>query len=686
MFKFRQLPIGRQIFIVTALLCAVVFSALISIVNYKSAQSAAAVATQDLRSQLKVVVDLMEYAYKQGINRANRNAHQFEKSLPGPITVDTKTIKTGPTELPIVRVGGKVVNGDPALLEEFQKMVGVESAILMRYNGELYRVISLLKDKDGKPTHGTIIPKGDPQTVAYNKGVEAGTMVERNGRVYSSHMIPVKDDKGNMVAAITSRVELTADMAEFKKIILGVTIGKTGGLFAFRPTTEEEGGVYSVHAKFEGKSLREVIGDDPENFAKFREVIKTRGGQVNYQWPDPADGGKRHEKLALFVHVPSWGWVVGGGTYMDELLVEAHALRNELIVESAVAALLLVGLLYLLVMASFARLKPVMAAMASQGNGDLTASVAGVAEQSRNEIDVLARCFNQSSAQIRALILSLAGAVQRIGGSSDELERSAGEIAKSTSQQSDAANSMAASVEELTVSIGHVADSAADASASTQAAKQASGEGRVVIDSSIAEMQRIAAGINGSAQQINQLGERSRQISGIVKVIGEIASQTNLLALNAAIEAARAGEQGKGFAVVADEVRKLSERTGASAQEIAKMIGTIQTETQSAVERMNLVAHEMTGGVALVKDVGASLEKIDVRTQETTTLAGQIAGAVKEQKAASEDIARRLEAIAQAAEENAALTGNNREVAQSLRQCAGELQSQIGRFRVGEPG
>jgi len=137
---------------------------------------------------------------------------------------------------------------------------------------------------------------------------------------------------------------------------------------------------------------------------------------------------------------------------------------------------------------------------------------------------------------------------------------------------------------------------------------------------------------------------------------------------------------------VADEVRKLSERTGASAQEIAKMIGTIQTETQSAVERMNLVAHEMTGGVALVKDVGASLEKIDVRTQETTTLAGQIAGAVKEQKAASEDIARRLEAIAQAAEENAALTGNNREVAQSLRQCAGELQSQIGRFRVGEPG
>jgi methyl-accepting chemotaxis protein len=196
------------------------------------------------------------------------------------------------------------------------------------------------------------------------------------------------------------------------------------------------------------------------------------------------------------------------------------------------------------------------------------------------------------------------------------------------------------------------------------------------------EMQRIADGINGSAQQINELGERSREISGIIKVIGEIAGQTNLLALNAAIEAARAGEQGRGFAVVADEVRKLSERTGASAQEISQMISTIQSETESAVARMNAVAKEMSGGVELVQNVGTSLEKIDIKTRDTTTLAGQISSAVNEQKVASEDIARRLESIAQSAEENSALTGNNREVAQNLRQCAGDLQGQIARFTI----
>jgi len=373
---------------------------------------------------------------------------------------------------------------------------------------------------------------------------------------------------------------------------------------------------------------------------------------------------------------------VAGGSFMDEFTVQSRALRNELIMESALAALLLVGLIYGLIMLSLKRLKPVMAAIQRQGAGDLTARVDDVAEKSTNELDVLARCFNQSGGEIQSLVVNLAGAVKRIGGSSDELERAAGEIAKSTSQQSEAAASMAASVEELTVSISHVADSAAEASSATHAAQDASTQGSKEIGHSIAEMQRIAGGIDGTAQQINQLGERSKQISGIVKTIGEIAGQTNLLALNAAIEAARAGEQGRGFAVVADEVRKLSERTGASAQEIAAMIGSIQAETESAVKRMNIVAKEVAGGVELVQNVGVSLEKIDARTRDTTTLAGQIAAAVTEQKSASEDIARRLESIAQAAEENAALTGNNRGVAQTLRQCADELQGQIGRFRI----
>jgi methyl-accepting chemotaxis protein len=680
--KFRQLPIGRQIFIVTLILCTAVFATLITVVNLNMAASAAKVAEQNVNAQLRIATELMEYAYKQGVNRASRNADNFINGLPGPITIESKTVKTGPAELPIVRIGKDIVNGDPTLMEKFRTTTGVDAAVLMRHNGELYRVVSLLKDKDGKPTHGTIIAKGDAQEKAYSTGVPTSTMVERNGRVYSSHLVPIKDENGKMVAAVTARVELTADMAEFKKILANVKIGKTGYLYAYSLKNNEDVGTFVVHPRLEGKTLKEAFGADPDTFSKITDVTKAKGGTFRFEMPDANDGGKRKERISVMALIPSWGWMVGGGSFMEEFLDEARAMRNELIIESVIAAVLLTGLIYALIMMSLARIKPVMAAMQSQGAGDLTARVAGVNEKSRNELDVLAHCFNQSGSDIQGLVVNLSGAVTRIGGSSDELERAAGEIARASTQQSDAAASMAASVEELTVSISHVADSAGEASASTQAAKEASTEGSATISHSITEMRRIAEGINGSAQQINQLGERSRQISGIVKVIGEIASQTNLLALNAAIEAARAGEQGRGFAVVADEVRKLSERTGTSAREIAEMIGSVQADTENAVARMNSVAVEMSGGVELVQNVGVSLEKIDARTRDTTTLAGQIAVAVNEQKTASEDIARRLESIAQAAEENSALTGNNRDVAQNLRQCAGELEAQIGRFKI----
>lgn len=206
--------------------------------------------------------------------------------------------------------------------------------------------------------------------------------------------------------------------------------------------------------------------------------------------------------------------------------------------------------------------------------------------------------------------------------------------------------------------------------------------GRDVVYRTMSELERVASDITESAALIESLGERSKQISSVVGVIREIADQTNLLALNAAIEAARAGEQGRGFAVVADEVRKLAERTSLSTQEIATTVSAILDETGRAVGRMQELSANMSGSVEMAREAGDSLEAIDQRAQETVDVVHGIADSAREQSAASQEIARLVDTIAQAAAGSSNRAVLNSERAQNLLRLAAELQAQLSRFNT----
>ena len=198
----------------------------------------------------------------------------------------------------------------------------------------------------------------------------------------------------------------------------------------------------------------------------------------------------------------------------------------------------------------------------------------------------------------------------------------------------------------------------------------------------IDEMHRVASSVNASGTLVDSLGRRSTEIAGIVRLIQEVAEQTNLLALNAAIEAARAGEQGRGFAVVADEVRKLAERTAGATREISGVIGNIQTETSQVVTQMHKLAADMSCGVDRVQQAGTVLATIRQRAERTASVVDDIAAAPREQKVASTMVAQRLESVAQMAEETAAITAHNQDAAGHLGRLAEDLQHTVERFRT----
>jgi methyl-accepting chemotaxis protein len=241
---------------------------------------------------------------------------------------------------------------------------------------------------------------------------------------------------------------------------------------------------------------------------------------------------------------------------------------------------------------------------------------------------------------------------------------------------------MSAAVEQMTVSISHVSDNAANAERATTDSHNHSNQGALVINEAVAEIAKIASAVTNSSNMIADLERRSVEIQGIASVINDIADQTNLLALNAAIEAARAGEQGRGFAVVADEVRKLAERTAKSTREITGMLAVIQECTRAAVSSMNEGVTLVANGTDLANQAGNSIIQISESANRVVSEVNDISAALREQKAASEDIAKSVEKIAQMAEENSAASHETATAATSLKDLAIALKNDASWFRV----
>ncbi len=300
----------------------------------------------------------------------------------------------------------------------------------------------------------------------------------------------------------------------------------------------------------------------------------------------------------------------------------------------------------------------------------------------RDEIGLLLKGLAEMQAHLRDVVMQVRDGATSLERMSGELATVSEEVANASHSQAESASGMAASVEELSVSIDQMREHATDSNALAVRSGECAREGSDVTRSASREMQAIAEGARQSAAIVSELGALSTEISGIVNVIKEIADQTNLLALNAAIEAARAGEQGRGFAVVADEVRKLAERTAASTEQIGGMITRIQSGTQRAVEAMEADVGKANQGEELARKAGESIEQIEQRASEVVRAVNEIQIALSEQSAAAKDVAVRVERIAQMTEISASASRQTSMNAGQVSALAGRLSQLMGGFRV----
>lgn len=302
--------------------------------------------------------------------------------------------------------------------------------------------------------------------------------------------------------------------------------------------------------------------------------------------------------------------------------------------------------------------------------------------ENNDEIGDTLNAYNRLLAQLRKSFAEMQVANENMLEITEEVDVTSRKIARNSQVQSDASSNMAAAVQEMTVSISIVAQQAKDADDYTQDSRNIAEQSSGSILNTVDGIRTISETVGEAATRIKTLRADCDSISAMAGIIHEIADQTNLLALNAAIEAARAGEQGRGFAVVADEVRKLAERTTKSTQDISALVVRMQDSARSAVESMSATEQAVGHGVVNAQHAGESIERIKDGATAAAGVVEEIAGAIREQQTASTEIAQNIEQIAQMSEQNSAAAASSAAAVSRISQTGREISMALSQFKI----
>jgi methyl-accepting chemotaxis protein len=651
--------IASQLGIALAVILAVVISGS-TLFALRSLDSANLVIREEhMGSEARLLADQLNTFHSTLRDSTQRLSGLFEKRFSGGLTLQPEQqITVAGVQTPALLLNGNPLNNDFAEVDDFKKMTAGVATVFVRNGDDFIRVSTSLNKQDGSRAIGTVLDHKHP---AYEKLLAGQSYVGRAllfDRLYMTQYTPVRDAGGKVIAVLFVGFDYTdAQKSQFDNL-KSFRIGSTGSLALLDEQNKwlvPPAGVKDLDQA--SKTLAEFV--KTPNKGRFWQDA----GDDFYTVAEPFSGGP---------------WVVLATMPKAEISAVTWSVGTQLAIGSLLAMLIAVGSAIWLLRSKLQPLSDLVSQAEALGAGDLSVRL-NVTRH--DEIGQLASSFNQMGQALETMVSHIRIAAQEVSGRAQALSGLSGGAYEGMEQQSGEITSMAGAVEEFSATALTIADNMGNTERLAQGNAQQTRIGRASMEEASASLEQIAGSLGSTAAVIDTLGQRSQEIGGIVSVITSIAEQTNLLALNAAIEAARAGEQGRGFAVVADEVRNLASRTRQATDEISGMIASIQQETGNAISTMEQGNTLMQEGLSRNAKVAAALAHIDEQSRSAGEQFASITTATQEQSNTATLLSANLQSIALANSEQREVVSNLAVTAQELNALAADLRKEVDRFR-----